>query len=71
VIQLELPLSTGEPCPVFSVGQQCRYYLNHNGDHTFGGGFHDPVHLRRCATPEQHPAHAWVDQPLACSGRSA
>lgn len=72
MIQLELPLfpTTGDPCPVFSVGQRCRYYLNHRGDHTFGGGFHDPVHLKRCDIPQEHAAHAWVDQPLACSGRS-
>jgi hypothetical protein len=70
MIQLELPFpATREPCPVFSVGQRCRFYLNHGGDHTFGGGMGDPIHLHRCAISEEHPAHAWVDQPWACSGR--
>lgn len=67
-VQLELPLTTGDPCQVFSVGQQCRYYADHDGDHTFGGGMHDPVHLRQCGTPEQHPAHVWPDGAYACTG---
>lgn len=68
--QLELPLFR-EPCQTFSVGQQCRYYASHSGDHTFGGGLHDQVHLRRCGEPGEHPAHVWPDGAYACSGRSA
>jgi hypothetical protein len=71
--QLELPLFplTGEPCKHFSVSQRCRYHAGHRGDHTFGGGMGDPVQLRRCAIPAEHPAHAWPDGLTACSGRSA
>lgn len=68
--QLELPLFR-EPCQTFSVGQRCRYYADHDCDHSFGGGLHDPVHLRRCSQPEEHLAHVWPDGSYACSGRLA
>jgi hypothetical protein len=68
--QLELPLfQAAGACQVFSYDQRCRFYDGHRGDHTFGGGMGDPIHLRRCPIPEEHPTHAWVDEPLACSGR--
>lgn len=68
--QLELPLlELREPCQTFSAGQRCRYYTGHDCDHTFGGGLGDPVQLRRCGEPAQHPAHAWPDGEYACSGR--
>lgn len=68
--QLELPLlELREPCQTFSVGQRCRYYVSHSGDHTFGGGLNDPVHLRRCSEAKRHPAHMWPDGAYACSGR--
>lgn len=70
--QLELPLlELREPCGAFSVGQRCRYYADHSCDHSFGGGMHDSMHLRRCGEPEQHPAHVWPDGTYACSGRWA
>lgn len=70
--QLELPLFP-TPCPVFSVGQPCRYYdghLDRGYDHTFGGGLCDPVHLKHCPQPAEHPAHAWEDGKTtwACDG---
>lgn len=56
-------------CQTFSVGQCCRYFDGHSGDHSFGGGMNDPIHLRHCAQLEQHAAHMWPDGSYACSGR--
>lgn len=65
-------------CDTWSAGVRCRYALDpdtgkHEGDHTFGGGMGDPVHLKHCGDRDGHPAHAWrpnagKGEPFACSG---
>lgn len=65
-------------CDTWSAGVRCRYALDpdtgkHEGDHTFGGGMGDPVHLKHCDDRDGHPAHAWrpnagKGEPFACSG---
>lgn len=67
----ELPESAEQrKCPHISNGQQCRYYADHDGKHTFGGGLTDPVSLRHCGEPAEHDAHAWLDgkDTYSCSG---
>jgi hypothetical protein len=58
-------------CHVISMGIQCRYYDQHKGDHTFGGGMGDPVQLRHCDRTTKHAAHAFKDgdgKAWACGG---
>lgn len=50
-----------QQCPNISNGEQCRYYANHEGPHTFGGGLKDPVSNRHCTLLTGHDAHAWKD----------
>lgn len=61
-------------CPHISNGQQCRYYAEHEGDHSFGGGLGDPVTARRCKIGLEHAAHAWNsagDEWHTCSGKGS
>lgn len=55
----DLPREEQRQCPHISNGQQCRYYADHEGKHTFGGGLQDSVSLRHCELPHEHDAHAW------------
>lgn len=66
------PEDAAEPerCPVESHGHQCRYYANHDGKHSYGGGVGDPVDTRRCKIAREHDSHAWNDRDgwHSCSG---
>lgn len=69
----DLPAAEKRQCPHISNGQQCRYYADHAGKHTYGGGLGDPVSPKRCELPHEHEPHAWNPKGndwFTCSGEA-